>query len=103
MVFKLCSQEENLKENAEKFSQYSSYIETFAAKIFAKNPKTKIGIIGMQGTINDSRLNDEGILVIGPNDEVDKPGTKDDAEIVVNLTDDINTIKTVSRRNIHRT
>ena len=86
--------EENLKENTEKFSQYISYIENLATKIFANNSKIKIGIIGIQGPIDDAYENDEGKFVEGPKNEGSKPGSEEDSEIVVNLTNDINTIKT---------
>ncbi len=81
------------KENAQKFSQYSEYIEKLATKIFEKNSKIKIGIIGMQGPISDTTINEDDKHEIGPNDEGKKAGTKENSKIVTNLTTDIKDIK----------
>lgn len=73
----------------EKKEEYSTYIETLANKVFEANSKTKIGIIGLEGTVSDSELDEDGNMVWGENDEGDVPGSEDDGEIVVNLTNDV--------------
>lgn len=73
----------------EKKKEYSTYIETLANKVFEANSKTKIGIIGLEGTINDSELDENGNIVWGENNEGDVPGSEDDGEIVVNLTNNV--------------
>ena len=73
----------------EKKEEYSAYIETLANKVFDANSKTKIGIIGLEGTVRDSELDEDGNLVWGENDEGDVLGSEDEGEIVVNLTNNI--------------
>ena len=75
---------ENLTDEAR--TQYSSYIDTLATKIFEQNENTKIGIIGIQGPIQDNTIDEDGKLVDGENDESGVKGTAENAEIVANLT-----------------
>lgn len=79
---------ENLVNNEEKLLEYKEYIETLATNVFEKNSNTKIGIIGIKGTINDSTENEDGSVTWGENDEGDVNGTADNAEIVAELTND---------------
>ena len=76
-----------------KLSEYSQYIETLATRVFEKNSKTKIGIVGMKGPISDSYIDENGKMVYGEKNEGSKAGTADDAELVVNMTNDISVIK----------
>lgn len=73
----------------EKKEEYSTYIETLANKVFEANSKTRIGIIGLEGTVGDYEIDEDGNMVWGENDEGDVPGSEDDGEIVVNLTNNI--------------
>lgn len=70
----------------EKKNEYSTYVETLANKIFEANEKTKIGIIGLKGTIIDMSFDEEGNAIWGENHQGDVEGTVNDGEIVVNLT-----------------
>lgn len=72
----------------EDFPEYASYISTFSEKVFDKNSSTKIGIIGIKGTINSSKVVD-GKTVWGDDDEGYVPGREEDAEILVNPTNDV--------------
>lgn len=78
---------------------YANYIETFANKVFEANSNTKIGIVGMNGTIND---NDENNIATD-NDESTIPGSMDDAEIITmpttNVTDLVNGITNMNPEN----
>ena len=79
---------EGLKDETK--STYIDYVETFANKVFEANDKTKIGIIGMNGTIND---HDENNLATDK-DEGDVPGSLDDAEVLVMPTNNVTDIVT---------
>ena len=85
----------------EKRTEYFSYIDTLATKVFEQNENTKIGIIGIQGPIADFTTNEDGdIIYDGENDESGVKGTAENAEIVVNLTDNIeNLIKGLEQMN----
>ena len=83
---------ENIVNKEEKLNTYMSYINTFAEKVFEKNSNTKIGIVGIKGTISDSQKTEDKIT-IGPNDENKVKGTEDNAEVVVNFSKDIEEIK----------
>ncbi|MBE5819935.1 MAG: hypothetical protein E7310_03875 [Clostridiales bacterium] len=83
----------SISENADKLKQYIEYIEIFATKIFEKNSKTKIAIVGMKGPVSDSYINDQGKIVYGENNEGTKAGSIDNAEVVVSFTNDIENIK----------
>lgn len=84
---------ENIALDDEKMSQYTKNIESLASKILKLNTKTKIGIIGITGTIADITYDENGNAIFGENDESDVEGTADNAEIVVNLTNNIDVIK----------
>ena len=84
---------EDIVTNDEKMSQYITYIETLATKVFAQNSKTKIGIIGIQGPIQDTMLDEEGKLVKGENDQGSVAGTEENAEIVAELTNNVSNLK----------
>ena len=78
---------------------YANYIETFANKVFEANSNTKIGIVGMNGTINDHDENN----IATDNDEGTIPGSMDDAEIITmpttNVTDLVNGITNMNPEN----
>lgn len=84
---------ENIVNDSEKLTQYITYIETLSTKVFEKSPKTKIGIIGIQGPIRDTTLREDGNLITGTNDESTINGTESNSEIVVGLTNNTSTIK----------
>lgn len=79
---------ENDLADTEKTSEYIDYIETLASKVFASSSKCKIGIIGIQGPINDSTIDENGNKVTGENDESGAKGTENNAEIIAKLTND---------------
>lgn len=83
---------ENIALDDELLSDYVGYIEDIATGVFEKSKNTKIGIIGMNGTINDSEIID-GIKVDGPNNEGTVNGTSDNAQIVSTPTDDVEELK----------
>lgn len=84
-----------IPESANAFeNEKITYIETLADKILKKNSKTKIGIIGIQGPIFDGYIDEEGKLVYNENDERNVKGTENNAECIVELTDNIDTLKT---------
>lgn len=84
---------ENLSNDSEKLATYTGYIEKLANNIFNKNSNTKIGIIGMKGTISDSTTDENGNMIWGENDEGEVKGTEENAEIVTELTNSVQTIK----------
>lgn len=84
---------ENIVDDEGKFASYGDYISTLAEKIFDTNQKTKIGIIGMQGTISDRYFDEEGNLLTNENDQITSLGTADNAEVVIRPTDDIDVLK----------
>lgn len=84
---------ENLVTNSEKLDKYLGYMDSFVSKVFNQNSNTKIGIIGITGTIKDVTYNEDGTANVGENDENDIPGTENNAEIVVDLTRDLEAIK----------
>ncbi len=85
---------ENIVNNEETLTNNINNIEKLVTKIFNKNSKTKVGIIGIKGTINDSKLDEEtGKLITGDKDERKVNGSVNDAEIVVGLTNSLDTIK----------
>lgn len=85
---------ENIVNNTEKLNTYVSYIDTLATKVFEKSSNTKIGIVGIKGSISDGQLDENGYMVWGENDEGSVAGTEANAEIVVNLTENSEDIKT---------
>ena len=84
---------ENLSNNKDKLAQYTNYIETLSNNIFKKNSNTKIGIIGIKGTIFDGKLDESGNMIWGENDEGDVDGTAENAEIIAKLTNSVDEIK----------
>ena len=86
---------ENLVRDNEKLEKRVEDIRTLANKIFNYNSKTKIGIIGIKGTINEWKYDENGNNIgVSENSEYDVLGTADNAEIVSELTNDVNKIIT---------
>lgn len=83
---------ENLVNNVDKLNKYLEYIDSFASKVFKQNSNTKIGIIGITGTISDMTYDENGNAIFGSNDEGDVKGTENNSEILVSLTKDLDTI-----------
>ncbi len=78
----------------EQLEKTISNIEKFSSGIFNQSSKTKIGIIGIKGTIYDAYIDEEtGKLVEGKNNQNTVRGNENDAEIVVELTNNLETIK----------
>ena len=71
-----------------------TYVETLAQKVLAKSSNVKIGVIGMKGTISDTYTDENGKTFSGKNDQSDVDGTADNAECVVELTQDLTKLKT---------
>ena len=71
-----------------------TYVETLAQKVLAKSSNVKIGVIGMKGTISDTYTDENGKTFAGKNDQSDVNGTADNAECVVELTQDLTKLKT---------
>ena len=46
--------DENLVNDTANYEQYLSYLQMITAYVLPKNPNTKVGIIGMKGTIQSS-------------------------------------------------
>lgn len=84
---------ENIANDSEKLNEYISYIETLSKKIFEKNTSTKIGIIGIKGTISDIEIDENGNAIFGENDENTVEGTEENAEIVAKVTNNYEEIK----------
>lgn len=84
---------ENIVNETEKLNTYVSYIDTLTKKVFEKNSNTKIGIIGMKGTISDGEVDENGNMVWGENDEGTVEGTADNAEVAIKLTKSSDEIK----------
>lgn len=83
---------ENIVNDSSKYETYIKYIEEFANKVYTKNPNTKIGIVGIKGTIR-SYTEKNGNLILDDDDQSDIPGSANNTEIVVALTNDIQTLK----------
>lgn len=92
-IFIIVPEYTNAQEN-----EKLTYVETLAEKIFAKNSKTKIGVIGIQGTISDNSYDEKGNLIKGEKDQAGVNGTADNAECIVELTQDISNFKTKLRK-----
>ena len=84
---------ESIVIDEEKFAKRIQDIENLSSKILNYSSKTKIGIIGIMGTIADSEVKD-GKLISGENNQSNVEGSSNNAEIVVNLTNNLNEIKT---------
>lgn len=96
--------DEGLSYYEEKLNQYIDYIKKFANNVLKRNSKTKIGIIGIKGTIHDAEIGEDGKMVIGENDEGDVKGTEQNTEIVCNLTNNVETLeKSLKNMNIDKT
>lgn len=83
---------ENIVLKTEKLQKYVNNIEKLASSILEINSKTKIGIIGITGTVRDGTEQENGNMVWGDNDEGEVAGSASNAEIVVKLTDNVDTI-----------
>ena len=92
-IFIIVPEYTNAQEN-----EKLTYVETIEEKIFAKNSKTKIGVIGIQGTISDNSYDEKGNLITGKKDQSGVNGTADNAECIVELTQDISNFKTKLRK-----
>lgn len=79
-------------EEEEKRDKYINDISNLISQIFEFNEKTKVGIIGMTGTVIDESLDANGKLVIGAKDEAYVEGKESDSEIVIKPTNDLNSI-----------
>ncbi len=84
---------ESIASKEEKLNEYVKYIETLSKNIFEKNSKTKIGIVGMQGTIADVTYDEVGNATFGPKDESNVKGKESNAEIVLSPTSNVEQIK----------
>lgn len=84
---------ENISSDDKELSKYINNIEKLTSKIFKTNANTKVGIIGIKGTICDSYIDKSGKQVTGEKDEGDVPGRVSDSEIVVELTNNVDSIK----------
>ena len=84
---------ENIVEKTTQYELYKKYIEEFAQKVYSKNMNTKIGIIGIKGPVNSYTVTDDNLLMDNDDDEGDIPGSADNAEIVAELTDNIQNLK----------
>jgi len=96
--------DETIANDTEKLDTYKTYISKLSEKIFERNSNTKIGIIGMKGPIRDHIIDEDGKIINGPNDEGNIKGTADNAEIVMDLTNNLdnitNGIKTMNSDNL---
>lgn len=79
-------------EEEEKRDKYINDISNLISQILEFNEKTKVGIIGMTGTVIDESLDANGKLVIGAKDEAYVEGKESDSEIVTKPTNDLNSI-----------
>ncbi|MCI8411529.1 MAG: hypothetical protein HFJ40_03660 [Clostridia bacterium] len=84
---------ENIVKDNEKLTKYMNDIENLSNNIFRANTKTKIGIIGITGTIRDRSIDENGNMVTGEKDEGMVDGTAENSEIVVELTNNLDIIK----------
>jgi len=84
---------ENIVNNTEEFNKYVSYIDMLSTKVFEKSANSKIGIIGMKGTVSDGEVDENGNMIWGEEDEGSVEGSASNAEIVVDLTKNSEDIK----------
>ncbi len=84
--------DENIVKDADKLPKYLKDVESLTKKIFESNSKTKVGIIGIKGTICDL-WNEGGKTFEGDKHEGNVPGSDSNAEVVVKLTNNIDSIK----------
>ena len=85
--------DENLSRNDKKLNENIAYIKILMNNILKKNSNTKIGIIGLKGTINDSHVDENGKFINGEKDEGDIKGSESNSEILAELTKDFNKIE----------
>lgn len=85
--------DENISRKEDVLAKYIEHIEKLSNSILAKNSNTKIGIIGMNGTIHDAEVNEDGKLETGPEDENEVDGSYKNAEIVEKFTTNVEEIK----------
>lgn len=83
---------ENIVNDNTKLEKYTKNIEKLIDGILNTNSNTKIGIIGIKGTITDTKFDESGNMQVGPNDEGGVEGSASNSEIVVELTNDKNVI-----------
>ena len=84
---------ENIAVKSTPYESYKKYIEEFAQKVYSKNMNTKIGIIGIKGPVNSYTVTDDNLLTDNDGNEADIPGSADNAEIVTELTNNIQNLK----------
>ena len=85
--------DENLSRNEELLNKNITYIKILMNNILKKNSNTKIGIIGLKGTISDKHFDENGKLITGEKDEGDIKGSEANSEILAELTKDVNKIE----------
>ena len=84
---------ENIAVKSTQYESYKKYLEEFAQKVYSKNMNTKIGIIGIKGPVNSYTVTDDNLLTDNDGNEADIPGSADNAEIVTELTNNIQNLK----------
>ena len=84
---------ENIVNEEEKLNTYVSYIETLSTKVFEKSSNTKIGILGIKGTISDGEVDENGNMIWGENNEGTVNGSEDNAEIILKPSSSSDEIK----------
>ena len=84
---------ENIVNSEEVFEEYTNYISTLFTKVLEKNSKTKISKIGDKGTVYDLSYDEEGKLILGDNDQGTVKGSEDNAEVIIEQTDNVEEIK----------
>lgn len=87
-IFIIIPEYTNAKEN-----EKLTYIETLSSKILKNNSNTKIGVVGIKGPIADVSFDQNGNMIHNENDQATVKGTANDAELIVNLTNNLDTIK----------
>ena len=92
-IYMMVSENISTSKNTEKIEKYIDDIVELSSNIVKVNSKTKIGIIGIKGTIRDSQEDENGNLNIGDNDEREVNGSKENAEIVVEPTNKVEDIR----------
>lgn len=92
-IYMMVSENISTSKNTEKIEKYIDDIVKLSSNIVKVNSKTKIGIIGIKGTIRDSQEDENGNLNIGDNDEREVNGSKENAEIVVEPTNKVEDIR----------
>lgn len=83
---------ENIVKETERLQKNINNIEKLVSSILKINSKTKIGIIGIKGTVSSGEEQEDGSMVWDDNDQGEVAGNASNAEIVVELTDNANTL-----------